>query len=696
MDKILNSLNEEQLKAMAHVDGPALVIAGAGSGKTKVLTTRIANLINNGINSSNILAITFTNKAAGEMRERVRNIVGNHYAFVGTFHSFGLRIIRENYQQVGISQNFTIIDTEDVNNIIKKIFKDLGYGPKQYSFSYMRERISFIKNNMLSDSEITRFLTSDIEKIAIKIYYEYEKILKRNNTVDFDDLLKKPVELFMEYPDILLKYQEKYQYILIDEYQDTNEVQYKLVRLLAKKYENLFVVGDPSQSIYAFRGANFKNILNFEKDYPNAVIYKLPQNYRSTQYILNAANDVIKHNTQRKDIALFSDLGKGVKIKYIRSYNDESEVTRVAEEIKNLKLDGYKLKDMAVFYRTNAQSRLIEDKMVKENIPYKIYGSFYFYKRKEIKDLLAYLKLIANPHDDISLIRVINEPKRKIGNKSIEGLENRAREKNISIFEAITEGKELEFKNIILSLIEDAKKMSLTSLVDSILDKAGIRHALEKEKCLENDLRMENLLEFRSVTENFEKITGNVNLQDFLEEVSLVADAAEYSADADAVSLMTIHSAKGLEFKIVFIIGVEENILPHVNSIYNKDELEEERRLMYVAITRAKEKLYLLNSERRMLYGVTSSNMPSRFISEIKEDNLEKEETKNKKDLITKLLYNNDIIKGEEFKKGDLINHLNYGKGVITKVDEDHYTIAFSHKEGEKKISKKYKGLRRI
>ncbi len=694
MDNILNSLNKEQKLAATHMEGPALVIAGAGSGKTKVLTTRIANLINSGVRSSNILAITFTNKAAGEMRERVRNIIGDHYAFVGTFHSFGLRVIKDNYNLVGISQNFTIIDTEDVNNIIRKIFKDLGYGPKQYSFSYMRERISFIKSNMLTDGEIEKFLTTDIEKIAIKIYYEYEKILKRNNTVDFDDLLKKPVELFLSHPEVLEKYQDKYQYILIDEYQDTNEVQYKMVRLLAKKYENLFVVGDPSQSIYAFRGANFKNILNFEKDYPKAVIYQLPQNYRSTQYILDAANDVIKNNKQRKDIDLFSDLGKGVKIKYIRSYNDEAEVNRVAEEIKNLRLDGYNLKDIAIFYRTNAQSRLIEEKIVKENIPYKIYGSFYFYKRKEIKDLLAYLKLIANPHDDTSLVRVINEPKRKIGDKSVEALEKVAREKNISMFEAITDGKELEFKNIILSLIEDSKNLSLTSLVDSILEKAGIRHALEKEKCLENDLRMENLLEFRSVTENFEKVIGSVNLQDFLEEVSLVADAAEYSQDADAVTLMTIHSSKGLEFKAVFIIGVEENILPHINSLYNEDELEEERRLMYVAITRAKEKLYLLNSERRMLYGVTSCNMPSRFISEIREDIIEEENIKSKKDILDKLLYNTGDD-NNEFKKGDIVSHLNYGKGVITEVLEDYYVIAFSHKDGVRKISKKYRGLRR-
>ena len=401
-------------------------------------------------------------------------------------------------------------------------------------------------------------------------------------------MIKKPVELFTYNSDILEKYQEKYPYILIDEYQDTNEVQYKMVKLLSKKYNNLFVVGDPSQSIYAFRGANFQNILNFEKDYPNCNVIKLPQNYRSTQTILDAANDVIKNNAQRKDIDLYSDLGQGVKIKYIRAFNDEAEVARVASEIKDLVSDGYNRKDIAVFYRTNAQSRAIEDKMVKENIPYKVFGSYYFYKRKEIKDLLAYLKLIANHNDDISLKRVINEPKRKIGEKTIENIENMANIANISMFDAIDSGKELEFKNLIIELTKLSENLSLTELIDKVLEMTKIKELLEKDKTLESDLRLENLMEFKSVTENFEKVTGSVNLNDFLEEVSLVADAAEYTKDSDAVTLMTIHSAKGLEFKVVFIIGLEEGIMPHQNSIYEEEGIEEERRLCMLLLQELK------------------------------------------------------------------------------------------------------------
>ncbi|MBE6148022.1 MAG: ATP-dependent DNA helicase PcrA [Firmicutes bacterium] len=694
----LNGLNKDQLEAATHIEGPCLVIAGAGSGKTKVLTTRIANLISNGIKSSNILAITFTNKAANEMRARVENLIGTHYAFVGTFHSFGLRVIKENYDVLEISKNFTIIDTEDVNSIIKKILKDLGLDPKEYSPSFIRNKISFIKNNMLSASEVEKFLTAPAEKVAAKVYFEYEKILKRNNTIDFDDLLKKPVELFTYHSDILEHYQEKYPYILIDEYQDTNEVQYKMVKLLSKKYENLFVVGDPSQSIYAFRGANFQNILNFEKDYENCKVIKLPQNYRSTQTILSAANDVIRNNSQRKDIDLFSELGEGVKIKYVRSFNDEAEVSRVASEIKELISQGYQRKDIAVFYRTNAQSRGIEDKMVKENIPYKVFGSYYFYKRKEIKDLLAYLKLIANHNDDISLKRVINEPKRKIGEKTIENLENLANISNTSMFDVIESGKEFEFKNLIVELTELSKELSLTELIDKVLELTKIKEMYEKEKSLEGDLRLENLMEFKSVTENFEKVTGSVNLNDFLEEVSLVADAAEYTKDSDAVTLMTIHSAKGLEFKIVFIIGLEENILPHSNSIYEEGGLEEERRLMYVAITRAKEKLYLLNAQKRMLYGRLTSNPPSRFITEISDNLLDVEQKKEGPSLLRRtLLYDEETSeKSSEYKAGDIVMHITFGKGVITSVDDKFLTIAFSHRYGVKKLLKNYKGIRKV
>lgn len=693
----IEKLNNEQKKAATFKDGPCLVIAGAGSGKTKVLTTRIANLIENGVKPYNILAITFTNKAAGEMRERVNNIINAHDAFIGTFHSFGLKIIRENSALFNLTSAFTLIDAEDQTSIIKKIMKDINITDKMISPAFIKSKISFIKNNMLSDSEIANFLISENEKIAVKIYYEYEKILKRNNTLDFDDLLKKPVELFNSNKEVLEKYQDKFKYILIDEYQDTNEVQYKLVKLLSKKYLNLFVVGDPSQSIYAFRGANYQNILNFEKDFKGCTVIKLPQNYRSTQTILDAANGVISHNKQRKDLDLFSDLGQGVKIKYIRTFNDSMENKRVVDEIQKLYEEGYNRKDMAIFYRTNAQSRSIEDALVKANIPYKVFGSFYFYKRKEIKDLLAYLKLIANPSDDVSLERVINEPKRKIGDKTIENLREKARSLNISMFEAIDSGKELEFKNLILNLIEISKDTSITGLIDKTLELSKMKETYENDKSLESDIRLENLMEFRSVSETYEKETGNVNLSDFLMEVSLVSDAAEYSADADAVTLMTVHSAKGLEFKVVFIIGLEENIMPISKALYDDEELEEERRLMYVAITRAKEKLYLLNAGRRMLYGNMQMNPPSRFISEISDNLLDKEETKNEMhSLKTKLLYSDDNTSGEEFKNGDIVTHLTFGKGVVVSVDDKFITIAFHQRFGVKKFLKNYKGIRKV
>ena len=693
----IEKLNNEQKKAATFKDGPCLVIAGAGSGKTKVLTTRIANLIENGVKPYNILAITFTNKAAGEMRERVNNIIYAHDAFIGTFHSFGLKIIRENSALFNLTSAFTLIDTEDQTSIIKKIMKDINITDKMISPAFIKSKISFIKNNMLSDSEIANFLISENEKIAVKIYYEYEKILKRNNTLDFDDLLKKPVELFNSNKEVLEKYQDKFKYILIDEYQDTNEVQYKLVKLLSKKYLNLFVVGDPSQSIYAFRGANYQNILNFEKDFKGCTVIKLPQNYRSTQTILDAANEVISHNKQRKDLDLFSDLGQGVKIKYIRTFNDSMENKRVVDEIQKLYEEGYNRKDMAIFYRTNAQSRSIEDALVKANIPYKVFGSFYFYKRKEIKDLLAYLKLIANPSDDVSLERVINEPKRKIGDKTIENLREKARSLNISMFEAIDSGKELEFKNLILNLIEISKDTSITGLIDKTLELSKMKETYENDKSLESDIRLENLMEFRSVSETYEKETGNVNLSDFLMEVSLVSDAAEYSLDSDAVTLMTVHSAKGLEFKVVFIIGLEENIMPISKALYDDEELEEERRLMYVAITRAKEKLYLLNAGRRMLYGNMQMNPPSRFISEISDNLLDKEETKNEMhSLKTKLLYSDDNTSGEEFKNGDIVTHLTFGKGVVVSVDDKFITIAFHQRFGVKKFLKNYKGIRKV
>ncbi|MGN1338306.1 MAG: ATP-dependent helicase [Candidatus Coprovivens sp.] len=692
----LDGLNEKQREAVMHVDGPCLVIAGAGSGKTKVLTTRIANLIDQGIPSYNILAITFTNKAAKEMRERLEKIVPNNNAFVGTFHSLGVRIIRENASLLGLDRTFSIVDSDDVLSIIKKILKDNGYDPKLNSPSYIRNKISSIKNELLTNDEIDRLFIQPQDKIAKQVYYEYQDVLRKNNSVDFDDLLRLPVKLFIENKDILESYQDKFKYILIDEYQDTNEVQYKLSKLLAKKYKNIFIVGDPDQSIYMFRGANFRNILNFEKDYKEAKVIPLEENYRSTKYILDTANSVIRNNKERKEKNLWSNNGDGTKVSYLRAYDGKHEIQLVLDEIKKLKEQGYESKDFGVLYRTNAQARLVEEMFLKSNEPYKVVGSYYFYSRKEIKDLICYLRLILNNDDEISLRRVINIPKRGIGDATIKKLEQEAKEQNTSIFQVISKGKELTFKELIREITQESEDISLTDLIDLILDKTGMRKELEDDKSLENELRLDNLEEFKSITKTFEERTGSESLADFLEEISLIADVSEHKENDDVVTLMTIHSAKGLEFKVVFLIGMEDGIFPHQNSFTEEDGLEEERRLCYVGITRAKERLYISNAKRRMLYGKDVINPPSRFIKEIdselldiKNNNMFEEEKINKEEL-----YNDK--EDVEFQAGDVIMHLVYGRGVIVEVKGDFITVAFAKNFGIKKLMKTHKSIKKI
>ncbi len=693
---MFDKLNEQQLEAVRHIDGPCLVIAGAGSGKTKVLTTRIAYLLESGISDYNILAITFTNKAAKEMRERLNVLVPDNHVFVGTFHSFGLKIIRKNIEALGMNKNFTILDSDDVLSLIKKIMKEKGIDIKEVSPYFVRNKISFIKNELLTDADMDKFFNTPVEKQVIEIYHEYDRLLRKNNSVDFDDLLKLPVELFKKDKDILLKYQEHYKYILIDEYQDTNEVQYKLSRLLADKYKNIFVVGDPSQSIYGFRGANFRNILDFEKNFKDTKVVKLEQNYRSTKNILDAANSVIKNNKERKEMDLYSTLGDGVKIKYMRSYDEKHEIALIVDEIKKLLNEGYTYQDIAIFYRTNAQSRNVEEVLLKNGFPYKVVGSYYFYNRKEIKDLLCYLRLINNTNDDVSLRRVINTPKRKIGNKSILDLERRADDLGLSMFEAIDSGKELEFKNIILELQNDALNLSLTELIDVVLEKSGLKKELEQEHSLEADLRLENLMEFKSITASYEARTGSVNLNDFLEEVSLIADISEHQDDDNVITLMTLHSAKGLEFPVVFIIGMEEGIFPHQNAFFEGDAgIEEERRLCYVGFTRAKERLYLTNAKRRMLYGKTTANVPSRFINEIEGDVLETVNSgiKEEKVLNKDELYSNLDV---DYQKGDIVMHTIYGKGVVLDVDDKFVNIAFAKNFGIRKLLKNHKSLKKL
>ncbi len=695
----IDNLNDKQKEAVLYINGPMLVLAGAGSGKTKVLTNRIANLIDNGISPANILAITFTNKAAKEMKDRVFNLIGNdaYMIQISTFHSLGLKILKENYEKLGYDKNFVVIDSDDALTVIKKIMKDMNLSPQYYNAKNIRNKISSAKNELM---DLQSFANLEYDKNIVKIYEKYLEKLKLNNSVDFDDLLILPIRLFREYPSVLESYQERYKYILIDEYQDTNECQYIFSKMLAKKYKNIFVVGDNDQAIYAFRGANYKNILNFEKDYPDCKTILLEENYRSTKTILNAANSVIKNNKLRKDKNLWSNNEEGELIKYIRTDGEKEEADYVAKEIKKLINEGVNPVDIAILYRTNAQSRVMEEACLKNNIPYKIIGSFYFYNRKEIKDLICYLRLINNYKDDVSLLRVINVPKRKIGEKTIDNISNVALVNNSCLFDAINSGKELEFKNLILDLKEKCENLSLTEMVELVLDKSGIKQELENEKSLDSEIRLENLEEFKSITKNYEEEYGVISLDDFLNEISLVSDMSEHQDGNNKVSLMTVHSVKGLEFDDVFVIGMEEGIFPHYNAINEgtNSAIEEERRLCYVAITRAKKKLWLLNAKKRMLFGNTQVNSPSRFMDEIDSKYVDSEKRTTSlvgsvKKIVKENMFNNDDT---DFNVGDMIHHTDYGNGIVTAVDKSIITVAFPHPFGIKKLMKKHKSISKV
>jgi ATP-dependent DNA helicase pcrA len=694
----LETLNDRQKEAVLYNEGPLLIIAGAGAGKTKTLTTKIAYLIEeNDVLPSNILAITFTNKAAKEMKDRIIRLIGSigYQIQTSTFHSFGLKLLKENYERLGFDKNFVIMDSDDSFTIVKKILKDMDLDPKIYNPRAIRNKISSCKNELISPKAYSRYTVSPYEEIVCKVYEKYQEKLMKNNAVDFDDLLILPIKLFEENKDILEKYQEQFKYILIDEYQDTNEAQYKLTKMLSEKYRLITCVGDDSQSIYSFRGANYKNILNFEKDYKDAKTILLEQNYRSTSYILNAANDVIKNNKMKKEKNLWTSRGEGNKVKYYRALSESDEAYYVVKGIKQAISNGDNYDDIAVLYRTNAQSRNLEEAMLKENIPYRVVGSFYFYSRKEIKDLLAYLRLIHNEKDNISLLRVINTPKRGIGLKTIENLTKKADEENISIYEAITSGKELEFKKIIEKLKEVSENVTLTELIDKILTGTGIKEELEKEEDLTSEVRLENLEEFKSITKSFEEREGLISLEDFLLEISLVSDAEEYKDDTNRVSLMTVHSVKGLEYKDVFIVGMEEGIFPHMNSLMESSEIEEERRLAYVAITRAKDNLTIINARRRTLFGREQVNPPSRFISEISTDLLD---IVNKKEEITPKLDVNTVLREEavDYKLGDNVYHETFGAGKVVEVTNTLISVAFKHPHGIKKLMKNHKKLSKI
>jgi len=693
---MFNKLNDKQKEAVMHVDGPCLVLAGAGSGKTKVLTERIVNLINNGVSPYNILAITFTNKAAREMRERVYNSIEEeaNKIFIGTFHSLGLKIVRENAGVIGYSNNVTILDRDDVNTLIKRFMKELNLDTEHYPVKSILNKISFAKNEGLSPEEFDKFAKAPLDMAACKVYKMYESALKRSNSVDFDDLLILPLRIFKKDKSVLEKYQEHFKYILVDEYQDTNMVQYDMCKLLASKYRNLFVVGDMDQSIYSFRFANYMNVINFEKDNKDAKVIVLDENYRSTNNILNAANDVIRNNKERKEKNLWSSKGNGDKIKYIRCDNEQEEASTVVRLTKELLDKGEKPSEIAVLYRTNGQSRVFEEAFLKENIPFKIVGSYFFYNRKEIKDLISYMHLIYNNNDDASLERVINVPRRGIGSKTIERLRSEASISDKSMFEVVNSGKELGFKNLIIDLTNESKNTDLVGLVDVILDKTGIRKELEEKNDLESEIRLENLNEFKSIALAFQE-KGIFSLEEFLENISLVSDKNEYKEVDDGINLMTLHSAKGLEFNDVFLVGMEEGIFPHNRSFESESEIEEERRLCYVGITRAKEHLWLMNAKKRTLFGQVSMNFPSRFIKEINSDLIDKEESVSlKNNNYIGNMYERDL--NDDLKVGDKIVHDKFGEGIVVKIDGSVATIAFGYMYGIKNLAKNHKSIKRV
>ena len=645
MNPLLEGMNEKQQEAVQMTNGPLLIMAGAGSGKTRVLTHRIAYLIEEKmINPWNVLAITFTNKAAKEMRERVAKLLPNvEGVWVSTFHSMCVRILRRDVDHIGYSRNFTIVSGSEQNTLIKRILKELNLDPKKFDARTLLGTISNAKNDLLTPEQYEQQAGNMYQEVAAKVYKMYQKELRENEAMDFDDLIMNTLRLFDEHEEILEYYQRKFQYIHVDEYQDTNHAQYLLVKKMAQRYRNLCVVGDADQSIYGWRGADMQNILDFEKDYDDAKVVLLEQNYRSTKTIIQAANDVILHNRNRREKSLWTDNSSGEKITYYRANDEREEVQFIVEKIMELKrTHGRSYGDFAILYRTNAQSRVIEEFMVKSNVPYTMIGGHKFYDRKEIRDIISYLNIIANPRDGISFERIINAPKRGIGPTSLEKLRNYAARFNYSLLEATQNmafadfagkaAKEMEdFGKMMSHLTKQSEYLSVTELVEEILERSGYRDELVRQNTLESQSRLENLDEFLSVTQNFDEEWENSEedegaqdkLSIFLNDLSLVSDMDDMEEEKAQVTLMTLHSAKGLEFPIVFLVGVEEGVFPLGRANDTQEEMEEERRLAYVGITRAEEELFLTNAFSRQLYGKTNYNRPSRFIGEINEEALQ-------------------------------------------------------------------------
>ncbi len=637
----LEGLNDKQREAVLTTDGPLLVLAGAGSGKTRVLTHRIAYIIEEkGVKASNILALTFTNKAANEMKERIKGLIGDEadYIWAGTFHSICVRILRRDIENLGYGKSFVIFDTTDQKTLIKDCIKQLNLSEKHYEPASIMGFIGSQKDNLVEpDTYINLHYGDYRERQKGEIYRLYQQRLKENNALDFDDLINKTIELFRQFPDILEFYQNKFRYILVDEYQDTNRAQYTLINLLSKKYNNICVVGDDDQSIYKFRGADIRNILDFEKDYKNTKVIKLEQNYRSTKTILNAANQVIENNEGRKSKRLWTANKEGCPIKVFSGANEHEEANFIVDKINELSLkEDRKLSDFAILYRTNAQSRVIEEAFLKANLPYKIVGGHKFYDRKEIKDIVAYLRLIQNPVDNYAFKRIINVPKRGIGKTTLDRLEQYSIEREDSMFGAMLECDEIpgltqrakdslnSFSTLIRKFIAMKEIFTVTELIENVIDSIGYIEEIRQEDSLQAESRIENIKEFLSVAVSFEETSEDKSLEGFLANISLLSDLdTTDDTDRDTVTMMTLHSAKGLEFPIVFMTGMEENLFPTSRAYFNEDDLEEERRLCYVGITRAEEMLFMTRAFSRMLYGKTGVNSMSRFLREIPDELIE-------------------------------------------------------------------------
>ena len=698
MNSLLTGLNKEQQQAVQHTEGPLLILAGAGSGKTKVLTVRIAHLLAQGVNPYEILAITFTNKAAKEMKSRVEGLVGDvaNRIWLSTFHSFCAKFLRFEIDSfLGYNSNFTIYDTSDSQAVIKSALKALNLDDKYYPVGAMIAAISDAKNQLLFASDFRKQARDFYQQKVADVYEYYERELRKNNALDFDDLLLVAVKLLQSNATVLDKYSHRFRYVMIDEYQDTNHAQYLLAKLLASHWKNIAVVGDADQSIYAWRGADIQNILDFEKDYPNCTSIKLEQNYRSTKIILDAANAVIDNNEGRPEKNLWTDKIEGAKIQHFTAQSEHEEAAFIGDTIaKKHDIHDVPYGDMAILYRTNAQSRVLEEALIKRALPYTMVGGTKFYDRKEIKDVLAYLRVLYNPFDDLSLLRIINVPKRSIGATTVAKLQDYAREKGTSLFMTLTQlhlidsikGKTKEkleeFGILIFTLVSEMEDKTVLDILESILDRTGYLAQLEESTDPQDQARAENIGELLSVAKDFQDTNPSGTVEDFLEQVALVNDVDSFEQEEAKVTLMTLHAAKGLEFPIVFLCGLEEGLFPHSRTLMNPEEIEEERRLAYVGITRAEKELYISNATTRTVFGRTSSYLPSRFIDEIPEELVDGLRAKRKvpDDIkrhvpqhmsvtsrpVTKPIVRNEVI--ADWKVGDTAIHSKWGNGKVINV----------------------------